>query len=861
MDSPDRPPGEVVRERFLEEEMKDSYLNYAMSVIISRALPDARDGLKPSQRRILVAMNDLKLASRSRFVKCASIVGETMKKYHPHGDGAIYPTLVRMAQDFNMRYLLVDPQGNFGSIEGDPPAAMRYTEARTTEATEEMLTDLDKETVDLLPNFDDSLQEPAVLPSRLPNLLVNGSSGIAVGMATSIPPHNLTEIAQAVKRVVDDPEVEDAELLRLVRGPDFPTGGLICGQQGIREAYTTGRGRVTVRARIHAEETKTGKQRLVVTEIPYQVQLTALIDRVAETVKDGTIQGIADVVNESDREGMRLVIELKRGEEEQVVLNQLYKHTPLQETFSIIMIALVDQRPRLLTLKQLLLEYRRHRMEVIRRRARFLLGRALERAHVVEGLLFALDRIDEVIAIIRAAPDVDSARTGLMALRGPAALLARAEAEGPAEVSLSAAQADAILAMRLSRLTGLERQKLREELEALVVEIEGHRAILRDEARVLAIIRADMDELASRFGDARRTEIVADAADLSVEDLIAQEDMVVTVSHEGYVKRMPVSAHRAQGRGGKGLTGAAMREGDFVEHVFVASTHDTILLFTNLGYMHALKVYDLPLLARTAKGRGIRNFVQLQSGEEITSLRSVREFREDRFLVMATAGGYIKKTQLSAFANVARGGIIAINLGDGDRLIGVAVTDGEAELFLATREGQAVRFHEAQVRSMGRQARGVIGARLRGDDRVVDLTVLDPGATLLTICQHGYGKRTTFDEYRATRRGGLGVINIQANQRNGKVVRALVVRPGDGVMVMSSQGMLIRTPVDEISVMGRNTQGVRCIRLDENDTVSGASLVAREDDPGAEGGGAPEGGPSGADEADLPDTAGDDELA
>jgi len=839
---------ENIDQLFIEEEMKDAYLTYAMSVIVSRALPDARDGLKPSQRRILVAMDDLNLGPRSRFRKCAKIAGDTSGNYHPHGEAVVYPTLVRMAQPFSERYPLIEGQGNFGSIDGDPPAAMRYTEARLAQISTEMIEDIDKDTVDFEPNYDETRQEPTVLPGKFPNLLCNGSSGIAVGMATSIPPHNLGEICDAAIAVIDDPDISVKDLMKIVKGPDFPTGGLICGRQGIVDGYTTGRGTITVRARAHSEETRGGKQQIVVTEIPYGTIKTRIIERIAHCVKNGTIPGIADIRDESDREGMRLVIELKRGENDSVVLNQLYKHTPLQSSFSIINIALDKGRPRTMTLKDFLVAYKNHRIEVIRRRTVFLLKKARAREHILFGLLYAVANIDEIIEIIKKSPDVPTAKERLMkkawafritSLPGKSTdeankLLRAATKE---TLHLTSRQADAILATRLQQLTGLEVEKLRDEWVELRSLIEEYEAILRNERLVLNIIAEDLHELKDKRADPRRTEIVGQAEDIDIEDLIAEENCVVTISHEGYIKRMPLTSYRRQGRGGKGIVGSTAKEGDFVEHMFVASTHDYILFFTNRGQCYWQKVYDIPQMSRQSKGRAIINLLQLRDSEQIASFHPVREFDEKRQLVFATAKGTVKKTTLAEYSHPRRGGIIAIKLPKGDTLIDVSISDGASEIVLGTREGMAIRFKEADVRSMGRNATGVRGIRLAKADEVIGMAVVDQGATLLTVCEHGYGKRTAFDAYRVQGRGGKGIINIKSTKRNGKVVAMMTVRDGDELMLMTQRGQMMRIGVDPKSIrpIGRNTQGVRIIRLGDDDSFVAVARVAAEPDDADEG--------------------------
>jgi DNA gyrase subunit A len=800
-----------VQDRLIEDEMKDSYLNYAMSVIVARALTDVRDGLKPSQRRILVAMNDLQLGPRSKHRKCAKIAGDTSGNYHPHGEGVVYPTLVRLAQEFNMRYRLVDGQGNFGSIDGDPAAAMRYTEARMTTASMNMLADIKLDTVDYIPNYDETRNEPSVLPSRFPNLLANGSGGIAVGMATSIPPHNLVEIADATIHLIENPEATIEDLMKHIQGPDFPTGALICGREGVRQAYRTGRGAAFVRARVHIERGKRGKKKLIVTEIPYQVSKQRIIESIVAAVKSGRITGIRDVNDESDREGMRLVIDLKGDAEEQVVLNQLYKHTPLRHTFSIIMIALVEGRPQTLPLKTILEEYVKHREIVIRRRTEFLLAKAEREAHILEGLLKAIDHIDEVIEIIRSSHDVSEARERLMK-----------------RFELSELQATTILEMRLQRLTGLEREKVKTDHGKLQEEIADYKLILSDRSLILDIIKEDLYELKEKFPDPRRTEIVGAVEDYDIEDLIAEENVVVTISHDGYIKRMPIGTYRKQRRGGKGITGADTKEKDFIEHLFVASTHDYILFFTNLGKVHWLKVYDVPQLSRTAMGRALINLIAVSSDERVCGMIRVRSFDEG-YLVLATEKGLIKKTALKAYGHPRQGGIVAIKIRSGDSLIGADVTHGDCEIILGTQNGQAVRFNESELRSMGRATSGVQGARLRKDDRVTDMIIVEKGAELLTVCKNGYGKRTPFEEYPRTRRGAIGVINIKTTARNGKVVSLKPVTGGDNIITVTEQGMVVRFSIDDVRPIGRATQGVRLIRLKAGDKVGSVAKVPRED--------------------------------
>ena len=804
--------GRKIESLQLDEEMRDSYMTYAMSVIISRALPDVRDGLKPSQRRVLVAMNDLNLGPRSKYKKCAKISGDTSGNYHPHGEAVVYPTLVRLAQDFNMRQPLIEGQGNFGSIDGDPPAAMRYTEARLTHASSHVLEDLDKDTVDFVPNYDESRTEPTVLPGLFPNLLVNGAQGIAVGMATSMPPHNTAEVCDAIIRTIDNSEISLPELMKIIPGPDFPTGGIICGRQGIVSAYMTGRGRIMVRAKVHFEKEKKGKKgrtNIVVTEIPYQVNKTALIEKIAELVKDKRVEGIYDISDHSDKEGMRIVISLKKGEDEEVILNQLYKFSPLQDTFSIINIALVNGRPYTLPIGGIIDQYIRHRIVVIRRRSAFLLDKAEKRLHIVEGLLTALDHIDAVIETIRSSPDVPTAQVRLME-----------------RFALSEIQADAILKMQLQRLTGLERAKLEEEAAKLRAEIEEYKAILSSEEKVLGMIKEDLLKVKEQFRNVRRTEIADAVEDLEIADLIAEEEMAVTFSHAGYVKRMTLDNYRQQARGGKGIIAADFKDGDFIERLFIASTHDYLLIFTSMGKAHWLKVFELPLLSRQSKGRAIVNLLHLSKNESITSVVSVRDFDEGE-LVMATAKGFIKKTHLSAFSHPKKGGIIAVDIRDGDSLMGVKVADAKAEIMLGTEQGFAIRFKGDQVRSMGRTARGVTGISLRKGDRVRDLVIIREGATLLTVCEKGYGKKTEFSEYRSQARGGKGIINMKTTSRNGRVVAMKAVCEDDELMLITQQGKLVRIGVKPISIIGRATQGVRVMALNKADRLIAIARVVK----------------------------------
>ena len=812
--APETPSGGRITPRLIEREMSESYLTYALSVIHSRALPDVRDGLKPSQRRILVAMNDLKLRPSAKYRKCANIAGHTSGEYHPHGESVIYPTLVRMAQHFSLRYPLVDGQGNFGSIDGDPPAAMRYTEARMDGTAVEMMADLEKETVDLQPNYDERLMEPTVLTSRFPNLLCNGSDGIAVGMATSLPPHNLREIAAAIRLVLDDPSIEQNALLEVVDGPDFPTGGTIMGRSGFRRAYATGRGRVIVRAKSHVEEIRT-KEQLVFTEIPYQVRKSTIIEKIVEIVRDQRVAGISDLRDESDRDGIRLVVELKKGEDPQVVLNQLYQFTPLQTTYSIINLAIHKGRPRTLTLRGLIDAFIEHRREVIRRRSRFLLRKAEERKHIVEGLRIAIGEIDEVIRIIRAAKDTDSAKQGLIAA-----------------FELSSAQAQAIVDMRLGRLTGLEREKLEEEYNKLVAEIADLEDILARDERVRAIILEDIDELEKKFGDDRRTEVSAEEIDGSfdIEELITEEMMVVTFSHAGYVKRTALDEYRAQSRGGRGVKGSTSKEGDVLKSLFVANTHDYLLCFTNRGRVHWLKVYQLPEGSRTSQGRAIKNLLPFEGNEEIHTVLRVPNFDGESSVFFATKKGTVKKTLLEAYSRPRNGGIWAIQLDEDDELVGVGLSKPGDTILLGTATGKAIRFDEAAARAMGRQAHGVRGIKLLGDDRVVGMVVAsDPEGTVFSACENGYGKRTPLEEYPVKNRGGQGVINIKATSRNGLVMGVALAADEDDVMFITKSGMIVRSPVADMRPMGRGTQGVRLINLKSEDQLVSTEIVRAAD--------------------------------
>ena len=821
----------------ITDELRTSFMDYAMSVIISRALPDVRDGLKPVHRRILTTMRDLNLTANRAHRKCAKIAGDVSGNYHPHGEGAVYPSLVRMAQNFSLRYPLIDGQGNFGSVDGDPPAAMRYTEARMTRLGEEMLRDINKSTVDYVPNYDETRQEPTVLPSAIPNLLVNGSAGIAVGMATNIPPHNLAEVIEALVLVLEHPDCTLPELIECVPGPDFPTAGFIHGRQGILEAYHTGRGFLQLRARCDVEVSdRTERECIIVSEIPYQLNKTRLLERIAEMVRAKKIEGIADLRDESDRRGMRIVIDLKRDAVSQVVLNQLYANTQLQSTFGIIMLALVDNEPRVLTLKEMLIYFLEHRREVIIRRTQHDLERAREREHVLVGLLIALDHLDAVIELIRNAASPDEARQGLMEGRfgllkteaGIAGSIFREVADEEALPTLSAIQAQAILDLRLQRLTGLERDKILTEHTELRETIQDYEDILANDARLQGIIKDDLLALKEQYGDARRTEIVDAEEEIHLEDLIVEEDMVVTKSHTGYIKRQPVNLYQNQHRGGKGKMAMQTREEDFVEQLFIASTHDYLLFFTNIGKVHWLKVYQLPLASRIAKGKAVVNLLQLQPDERISTVVPIRRFEIDRYLIMATKFGVVKKTSLKAYSNPRQAGIIALNLDDGDELIRVGVTQGDQDILLGTRKGKAIRFNESDARAIGRTARGVKGLRLAKDDEVVGMEVLSPDSTILSVSESGYGKRTTESEYRTQSRGGKGLINLRITAKTGPVMGILQVFDDDDVMVMSDQGNLVRLPVGDIRPTGRNTQGVRLINLRADQRLVGAVRIEED---------------------------------
>ena len=808
------PEGGRITDLLLEREMRESYLNYSMSVILSRALPDARDGLKPSQRRVLVAMNDLNLGPRSKHRKCAKICGDTSGNYHPHGESVVYPTLVGMAQPFTTRYPLVDSQGNFGAIDGSPPAAMRYTEARMGQPAVHLLEDLDKETVDQVENYDGSRMQPVVLPARFPNLICNGSTGIAVGMAASLAPQNLREVAKALDKLYSNPEVTLDELLEIVQGPDFPTGGTIMGRSGIRNAYASGRGSVTCRAKYHVEEKK-GRKQLVFTEVPFQIKTTTILERIQHLVKSGQLDTISDVNDESnDRVGLRLVVELKKAvDDEMVTLNKLFKLSPLQSTFSIINLAIVDGRPRTLSFKQMLECYRDHRIDVIRRRTRFLLRKAEERLHILDGLRLAVANIDEVIEIIKSSANTDEARQRLIA-----------------RFELSDIQARAILSMRLSQLTGLEIEKLEAEHAEVTEKIAYYKTILADKEVLFGLMRKDLQEMVEQYGDDRRTQISdEEVGSFVAEDLIPEEMMVVTVTHHGYIKRTALDQYRTQGRGGKGVSGAEFKEGDFLWNLFVASTHDYLLFFTDRGRVYWKKVYELPSYGRTAKGRALVNVVETQEGEQITAILRVDKFDDQRFLVSASRNGLIKKTALSAYSRPRAGGIIALGLDDGDSLVGVKICRKGDHIILGTKNGMSIRFDESGARAMGRSAVGVRGIKLADGDAVCDMVVTDGSGTLMTICENGYGKRTKVEEYRVQTRGGKGIIDIRTTERNGKVVNLLSVDDDDEVMMITKDGQIVRTAVGGISVIGRNTQGVRCISLRDGDKLVSVARIPKEE--------------------------------
>ncbi len=801
----------------LEEEMKSSYIDYAMSVIVARALPDVRDGLKPVHRRVLFGMHELGVAYNKPYKKSARIVGEVLGKYHPHGDSAVYDTMVRMVQDFSLRYPLVDGQGNFGSIDGDSPAAMRYTEARLSRIADEMLRDLDKNTVDFAPNFDDTLQEPTVMPSYLPNLLVNGASGIAVGMATNIPPHNLSEVIEGLVALIENPKLKPEDLMKFVKAPDFPTGGIIYGYDGVKEAFLTGRGRIILRAKANIEVMKNERENIVITEIPYQVNKAALIEKIAELVREDKIVGISNIRDESDRDGLRVVIEMKRDGQPAVTLNQLFKHTQMQVTFGVIMLALVNGVPKVLTLKECMEHFIAHRFEVLKRRTKFDLDAAERRAHILEGYIIALDNIDAVIETIKKSKDVETAKNNLMK-----------------KFKLSEIQAKAILDMRLQRLTGLERKKIEDEYKETIKLIERLKGILASEKKQRQILIEELQIVKEKFGDERRTEVVRDYKEFSLEDIIAEEDVVVTISHQGFIKRFPVSGYRRQARGGKGVIGAGSKEEDFIEHMFVASTHHYIMFFTDKGKCYWLKVHEIPEGGRATKGRSILNLIEKEKEEKVTAFVTVKEFTDDKFIVMATEKGTVKKTVLSAYANIRRGGINAINLAAGDRLMEAKLSDGNNDIIIGTKNGMAIRFNEKDVREMGRTAIGVRGVKLGKNDVVIGMIVVRNATTLMVVTEKGFGKRSEIEEYRLTRRGGKGVITVKTSDKNGKLIAMKEVNDGDELVIITTGGMVIRQSVSDIRVMGRNTQGVRLIRLNEGDDIADIARVIPEEGNGEE---------------------------
>jgi DNA gyrase subunit A len=803
-----------VAEISIETEMKQSYLDYAMSVIIGRALPDVRDGLKPVHRRVLFAMRELRNDWNKPYKKSARIVGDVIGKYHPHGDSAVYDTIVRMAQDFSMRYPLVDGQGNFGSIDGDPPAAMRYTEIRMTRLAHEMLEDLDKETVDFVPNYDESMTEPSVLPSKIPDLLINGSSGIAVGMATNIPPHNITEVINALKALIDNPDITIEEIMAHVPGPDFPTHGIIYGIDGINEAYRTGRGIFRVRANAKVEIDKRTKQEtIIISELPYQVNKARLIEKIAGLVKNRQIEGIRFVRDESDREGMRIAVGLKKDQVAEVVINQLFRQTQMETSFGIIFLAVVDNRPMILNFKDILEHFILHRKDVIIRRTIFDLRKAEERAHILEGLKIALENLDEVVKLIRESKTPSEARTGLME-----------------RFELTQIQAQAILDMRLQRLTGLEQEKILEEYEQIIKDIEWFRQILSEEKLVLDIIKNELTQIEEIYGDARRTRIVEETREITIEDMIVEEDMVVTISNNGYIKRTPITLYQAQKRGGKGKTGMGTKEEDFVSLLFVASTHHTFLFFTNQGRVYWAKVYDIPQSARQSRGKAIVNLLNFQENEKLATVLAVPAFEPGYHVLMATKNGLVKKTELMSYSRPRAGGIISINIVEGDELISARITDGSLNVFMCTAKGKSIRFHESDVRPTGRTAQGVLGMRLEKKDRIVGLEVLSYGQTLFTVTENGFGKRTSIDEYPVQKRGGKGVITIKTSERNGQVVGIVLVDDEDDIMLVANSGKIIRMAVKDISIISRNTQGVKLISVEPDEQVVAAARLAEKED-------------------------------
>ena len=795
----------------LGHEMKTSYIDYAMSVIVARALPDVRDGLKPVHRRILYAMQEAGMGSTKPYKKSARIVGEVLGKYHPHGDSSVYDAIVRMAQDFSMRHMLADGHGNFGSVDGDPAAAMRYTEVRMSKIAELMLQDIDKETVDFVPNYDESLKEPAVLPAKFPQLLVNGTSGIAVGMATNIPPHNMCEVIDGTLMLIDNPEATVEDLMTVIKGPDFPTAGMVLGSEGIRKAYTTGRGIIKLRANCHIETLSNGKNRIIVTELPYQVNKARLVEKIADLVRDKQIEGITALNDESDRTGMRIVVDLRRDANANVILNQLYKHTQLQDSFGVIMLALVDGKPKVLNLKQVLHYYIAHQEDVITRRTKYELAKAEARAHILEGLTIALDHLDAVIAAIRESRTADIARNALMT-----------------SFKLSEKQAQAILDLRLQRLTGLEREKIEEEYQEVLKAIEAYKEILADEKKILGIIKKELTEVKNKYGDARRTRLTIDTSEIDVEDLIAEEDVVITLTHGGYIKRIPLDTYRRQNRGGKGIRGMGTKEKDFVENLLITTTHHTILFFTNRGRVYHLKAYEIAEASRAAKGTAIVNLLQLESDENITAVIQVKGFKPGAYLFMATKKGIVKKTSLEEFQNLRKGGLIAVNLDEDDELIGVKFTNGHHDVILGTKWGMAIVFNEDDVRSMGRPARGVKGIRLVEGDAVIGMDALNAAAEVLTVTAEGFGKRTQANEYRTQTRGGKGIINLKVTEKTGDVIGLRVVHESQELMLISTEGIVIRMNIADISRISRNTQGVKLMRAAENDRVASMAVMEQK---------------------------------
>ena len=795
----------------LGHEMKTSYIDYAMSVIVARALPDVRDGLKPVHRRILYAMQEAGMGSTKPYKKSARIVGEVLGKYHPHGDSSVYDAIVRMAQDFSMRHMLADGHGNFGSVDGDPAAAMRYTEVRMSKIAELMLQDIDKETVDFVPNYDESLKEPAVLPAKFPQLLVNGTSGIAVGMATNIPPHNMCEVIDGTLMLIDNPEATVEDLMTVIKGPDFPTAGMVLGSEGIRKAYTTGRGIIKLRANCHIETLSNGKNRIIVTELPYQVNKARLVEKIADLVRDKQIEGITALNDESDRTGMRIVVDLRRDANANIILNQLYKHTQLQDSFGVIMLALVDGKPKVLNLKQVLHYYIAHQEDVITRRTKYELAKAEARAHILEGLTIALDHLDAVIAAIRESRTADIARNALMT-----------------SFKLSEKQAQAILDLRLQRLTGLEREKIEEEYQEVLKAIEAYKEILADEKKILGIVKKELTEVKNKYGDARRTRLTIDTSEIDVEDLIAEEDVVITLTHGGYIKRIPLDTYRRQNRGGKGIRGMGTKEKDFVENLLITTTHHTILFFTNRGRVYHLKAYEIAEASRAAKGTAIVNLLQLESDENITAVIQVKGFKPGAYLFMATKKGIVKKTSLEEFQNLRKGGLIAVNLDEDDELIGVKFTNGHHDVILGTKWGMAIVFNEDDVRSMGRPARGVKGIRLVEGDAVIGMDALNAAAEVLTVTAEGFGKRTQANEYRTQTRGGKGIINLKVTEKTGDVIGLRVVHESQELMLISTEGIVIRMNIADISLISRNTQGVKLMRAAENDRVASMAVMEQK---------------------------------